>query len=234
MAEPPSGQVIAGQFRAQNLFSTPLLMAKLDIPGLNESLEASILQKRAEDPGIKRSNVGGWHSDVELLQWAGDAGKRLGREVIDLANRHTMRADGKAGKFRWFVEAWANVNDRGAANARHIHGGCYWSAVYYLRVDPGEGGALVLFDPRMPAIAMHAPKLRFRNAGGERLVKVTPQAGRLLVFPSWLNHEVEPWHGDGLRISIALNLLAIPDGPDPAATPKAAAANAIAQLTKET
>jgi uncharacterized protein (TIGR02466 family) len=77
-----------------------------------------------------------------------------------------------------------------------------------VRIDEGTGGELVLHDPRMPTIAMHAPYLRFRNAGGERQVKVKPAPGLLVMFPSWLAHEVEPWDGEGMRISIAINLMA--------------------------
>jgi hypothetical protein len=32
----------------------------------------------------------------------------------------------------------------------------------------------------------------------------------LILFPSWLTHSVAPWHGEGLRISIAINLSAPP------------------------
>jgi len=37
-----------------------------------------------------------------------------------------------------------------AANRAHVHGGSFWSVVYYVRVGDGEGGELVLHDPRLP------------------------------------------------------------------------------------
>jgi hypothetical protein len=58
----------------------------------------------------------------------------------------------------------------------------------------------------MPGLAMHAPRLRFKIPGGEREVRIKPEPGRLIVFPAWLAHEVDAWQGDGLRISIAINL----------------------------
>jgi hypothetical protein len=61
----------------------------------------------------------------------------------------------------------------------------------------------------MPTLAMHAPYLRFRNAQPERDIKIKPEVGKLLLFPAWLPHEVEPWQGDGLRISIAVNVTAV-------------------------
>src|SRR6185312_14533673 len=87
---------------------------------------------------------------------------------------------------------------------------CFWSAVYYVRIDEGEGGELVLDDPRMPMMEMHAPFLRFRNAGGDKAIRLRPSAGQIVIFPSWLVHSVTPWQGEGLRISIAVNLSAPP------------------------
>ncbi|HJQ17898.1 MAG TPA: 2OG-Fe(II) oxygenase family protein [Allosphingosinicella sp.] len=192
----------------QRLFATPLLVDKIDDPQFIAALEEIILKRRAEDPGIMRSNTGGgWHSDVRLVQWGGAPATRLIEHVVGLVNSATTESGVKEGApLRWAIDAWANVNEKGGANARHIHGGCYWSAVYYVRVDEGSGGQLCLYDPRMPMLAMHAPRLRFKVPGGEREVRIKPMSGRLIVFPAWLAHEVEPSTGDGLRISIAINL----------------------------
>jgi uncharacterized protein (TIGR02466 family) len=201
--------------RAQKLFATPVIVGDMVADRLNEALERAILANRAADPGIKRSNVGGgWHSDLKLADWGGEPARRLINEVIGVVNQQTMVAGGTGKEtLRWRIEGWANVNQRGAANARHVHGGCYWSAVYYVKVpEDGKGGNLILYDPRMPTLAMHAPRLRFRDAGGEREVRIKPKEGRLVVFPSWLAHEVEAWEGDELRISIAINLLAMAPG----------------------
>ena len=92
----------------------------------------------------------------------------------------------------------------------HVHGGSFWSAVYYVRAGEGEGGQLVLHDPRMPALRMHAPGLRFKDMGPDVRAEVQPKSGMLVLFPAWLLHSVEPWQGDGHRISIAMNIRAIP------------------------
>ena len=44
-----------------------------------------------------------------------------------------------------------------------------------------------------------------------------PQPGLLLMFPSWLSHAVRPYRGDGVRISIAINMTPAPSArrPDP-------------------
>jgi hypothetical protein len=42
------------------------------------------------------------------------------------------------------------------------------------------------------------------SSGASELV--SPAAGNMLMFPSWVSHAVRPYTGDGLRISIAINL----------------------------
>jgi uncharacterized protein (TIGR02466 family) len=195
--------------RVQHIFSTPLLIDRLGDPQFNLALEKAILTRHSEDPGVKRSNVGGWHSDLQLLDWGGPPVRRLFEHVIALADKNTIYKSGGEVKTDWRVEGWANVSQDGAANMMHVHGGCYWSAVYYVRIDEGKGGQLVFYDPRMPTLAMHAPHLRFRNGNGEREVRVRPVPGLLILFPSWLSHAVDPWYGEGFRISIAINLTAI-------------------------
>jgi uncharacterized protein (TIGR02466 family) len=194
-------------------FSTPIIVEHVEnAEAINGALEPLILARRGEDKGITRSNTGGgWHSDTRLLHWAADAVRPVVARLVELADTHVFDAQAKAGERRgWMLEAWANVNESGAANAPHSHGASFWSAVYYVRIDEGEGGEIVLADPRLPMIEMHAPFLFFRNAGGERMIRLRPAAGQILLFPSWLVHSVTPWQGDGLRISIAVNLSAPP------------------------
>lgn len=196
--------------RTQALFATPLVVGRVDDSQMNAELEKVILARRSAHPGVRRSNIGGgWHSDTGLLSWGGAAARRLADQIIEMANAATVRAGGNQAPFSWRLEGWANVSERGSANARHVHGGCYWSAVYYLRVDQGSGGSLVLHDLRMPTLAMHAPYLRFGKVQPEREFKIKPEVGKLILFPAWLPHEVEAWEGDGLRISIAVNVTAI-------------------------
>ena len=194
-------------FHVEPVFATPVVVWHVpDAERLNDALEKAILARRPQDPGVRRSNAGGWHSDSGFFQWGGDPAQKLAREVVSLAEANTIDLRPPTERHSgWALEGWANVNERGSSNHPHCHGGCYWSAVYYVRID-GEGGELVLHDPRLPALDMYAPLLRFKHCGPEQELSIRPKAGLLILFPSWLVHSVLPFNGPGLRISVAINL----------------------------
>ncbi len=193
--------------RARLLFATPVVIGEFDdAEPLNAALEQRILAKREEDHGLKLSNRGGWQSTHDFVRWSGEAGRTIINRACELANGQVTRADGTAPG--WTVDAWANVSGPGAFNMPHVHGGTFWAAVYYVRVGEGKGGELVLHDPRMPGLRMHAPGVRFSNAGPELRADIKPKEGLIVLFPGWLSHSVEPWLGVGERISVAMNIRA--------------------------
>jgi hypothetical protein len=194
-----------GQLRL--LFPTPVIVEDIEkTDGLDAELERLILARHAADQGLRLSNRGGWQSTHDFATWSGDGGHKIIGRAVELATAHTI-APGRLPP-RWTVEAWANISGPGAFNMPHVHGGSFWAAVYYVRAGEGQGGELVLHDPRMPALRMHAPGLRFRNAGPELRAEIRPRSGLMVLFPGWLSHSVETWDGPGERISIAMNIRA--------------------------
>jgi uncharacterized protein (TIGR02466 family) len=190
-------------------FPTPVIIGAVDdAESLNTELETVIRKRMKADKGVIKSNIGGWHSKTDLFEWTGEAGQRVAQSIIELANAHTVGIQGKSVNIRWRLAGWANVSGPMHSNQAHIHPAAYWSAVYYVRIGEGAGGHLLLHDPRMPALRMHAPGLRFKDCGPDAFARVKPAAGQIVLFPSWLSHSVEPWEGDSERISIAINLTA--------------------------
>ena len=199
-----------------DLFATPVLKARLpDFEAVNTALLASIEARREVEEGVSRSNLGGWHSDIGMTAWAGEPSHRLAEFAVAEASKHMVDI-APAGKrqFNWGVDMWANVNRPGDANQLHCHNGSFWSGVYY--VDPGGaeteagGGELILEDPRFPTAYMTVADLVFRGPDGEPVrsqFAVRPQAGLLVLFPSWVRHSVQPHRGDRDRVSVAMNLL---------------------------
>ena len=197
------------------IFATPLIEAKPgDSQALIAPLRQAILARRASHPGIARSNILGWHSDTQMLDWGGEATALLARTAIETCARFThdmgRRPDGEP-RFEFGMDMWANISPADASNQMHAHPSSLWSAVFY--VDDGgdpDGGELVMLDPRFPMNRMTAGDVALgdRPADGAPLsqVHIRPEAGKLVIFPSWLMHAVRPHKGAGERISIAMNI----------------------------
>ncbi len=197
------------------LFETPVLHGRLaGSEALTEALEAVIRQRRAQDAdGLNRSNVGGWHSNTDMLDWGGPAAAKLAEMAIHTAKRLSHFDQRDPDSIDWSVRMWANVSPAGAVNMSHAHPGVLWAAVYYVATGgaPGEdvGGELYFEDPRFPVPFMTFPGFRMVGLDGkpqpvERRLRTQP--GDLVLFPAWLRHGVRPHSGSGDRISIAMNL----------------------------
>jgi len=196
------------------LFGTPIIVVELpDAPALNTALSTTIFEREKSHPGTQHSNLGGWQSDWEMDRWGGAAAIKLLAIGRNTANRITTDRQGKPMSIAWKANMWANINRTGHGNEFHSHPGSFWSAVYYvddggIDADPALGGELEFMDPRGPGPAMYAPQLAYGTAGlsvGANEI-VRPKAGRMVMFPAWLLHQVRPYKGSQQRISIAFNL----------------------------
>jgi len=197
------------------LFATPIVITDLpDGAALNAEFRRVIGQREKSHPGTQHSNLGGWQSTWDMDRWGGAPTIKLLAITRGVANRTTTDREGKPVSINWRANIWANVNRTGHGNEFHSHPGSFWSGVYYvddggIAADPSLGGELEFMDPRGPGPAMYAPQLAFAMPGGLSVGAnevVRPQAGRLVMFPSWMLHQVRPYRGTTERISIALNL----------------------------
>ena len=100
--------------------------------------------------------------------------------------------------------SWVNILRPGGGHGAHIHRQSSFSGTLYISVPDGAG-ALQFEDPRLTQM-MHAP-LRLKNAREPRqpFAKIAPKRGTLLIWESWLRHEVLVNRSDDLRISISFN-----------------------------
>jgi len=194
-------------------FATPILRRRWpDAARINEGLTRAIHEKERAEPTAGRSLVGGWHSRDDLLDWPypeirtfrgwiGAAIQEMTQFAMpEIGGQRPVNVDLDGG-------AWANIVRDGSYHKIHNHPDCDWSGVYYVATGapdpsgPPENGMIEFLDPRMGSTQ---PGLR----GPEALPKlrVPPEAGLMLVFPSWLYHYVNTFHGTGERISIAFNV----------------------------
>jgi uncharacterized protein (TIGR02466 family) len=109
-----------------------------------------------------------------------------------------------AGRALAMTDCWANVMPARSVHSLHLHPTSFISGTYYVAVPKGAG-ALKFEDPRLSSLMAAPPRRvdapqRFRS-----FVSVPARAGDLLLFESWLRHEVPPARFDGERISISFN-----------------------------
>lgn len=195
-------------------WSSPIL--RRSCPSHDESnplLRALILKKMASSRSSQKSNEGGWHSEEDLLTWGGPAIALLQGWIVDaFRDLNQVVSSGQDYQGKLELNAWANVNRRGDYNSPHTHPACVWSGVYY--VDAGtpipdsnsKTGALEFLDPRSGTEMMPIPGAMFGLSKVEK-----PTTGDIVVFPSWVRHQVHPYHGEGERISIGFNIRTRPD-----------------------
>ncbi|MGF1608136.1 MAG: TIGR02466 family protein [Kiloniellales bacterium] len=214
-ALPQDASAALPRAEVRQLFATPVAVFLLpEAEVLNRALRETILARERSHPSTQHSNLGGWQSTWDLQDWGGPAAQHLLATARNLADQLTRDRQGRAVQVDWKINCWANVNRSGHGNEFHTHPGSFWSGSYYvddggIAADPSLGGEFEVQDPRGVAPAMYAPALTFAGRGGPSLgaaEMLSPRAGMMVLFPSWLQHAVRPYRGGGLRISIAFNL----------------------------
>jgi uncharacterized protein (TIGR02466 family) len=99
---------------------------------------------------------------------------------------------------------WVNVLKPGAAHSGHIHPHSVVSGTVYVATPPGAS-ALKLEDPRLPLMMAAPPRRRDAPEPLQSFVYLTPQPGTILMWESWLRHEVPANGAKTDRISISFN-----------------------------
>ena len=99
---------------------------------------------------------------------------------------------------------WINIMPANVLHSAHIHPLSVISGTYYVRVPRGARG-LRLEDPRLSSFMATPPRLRGASQRNQWFVEVPAKAGSVILFESWLRHEVLPNPSQEDRISISFN-----------------------------
>src|SRR5690606_35903734 len=99
---------------------------------------------------------------------------------------------------------WVNVLKPGAAHSGHIHPHSILSGTYYVATPPGAS-ALKLEDPRLPLMMAAPPRLADAPQAAQSFVYLQPHPGAVLMWESWLRHEVPANRARKDRISVSFN-----------------------------
>lgn len=203
------------ELRRDDYFPTLVYSTKVhDAEEMNKEILAAINAERDRDSkGIERSNfrsLGGWHSHNNLHK--DPQFDRLTKRVHAMASGISENLGYHKGRHLEVTTMWSISNPPGSSNRAHIHPGALWSGVYYVQAPEGAG-QIEFIDPRTVNLMNYATYLPNTKRKTEcwTKVKVKPVAGKMLFFPSWLYHSVEPNLSnakgkDGERVIISFNI----------------------------
>ena len=99
---------------------------------------------------------------------------------------------------------WVNLLKSAGHHSGHIHPHSIISGTLYVEVPPGAG-AIRFEDPRLPLMMAAPPRLKDAPEELRTFVTVEPRDGLLLMWESWLRHEVLAGTGRAERLSISFN-----------------------------
>jgi uncharacterized protein (TIGR02466 family) len=192
----------------KRLFATYLHEAELNDEALLAELAHSIRTLAADDEAGKRWSRDKGYKGYTSYASLNDLPKRdpAFADLQRLLNRH---AAAFARELAWDVKPkldslWVNLLKPGGHHSAHIHPHSILSGTLYVDV-PNGSGAIRFEDPRL-AMMMAAP-VRREDAPDELrpFATVEPRAGLLLMWESWLRHEVMPGSAKTDRLSVSFN-----------------------------
>lgn len=179
-------------------FSTPIWIDDLSLDIVNIINVVKNIQ--TYDSGRIISNVGGWQSndlDIRII----NQNKHLS-DLFDQIDKtiKTIGIEIDDSLELGITNMWFNVNKKEDYNNPHYHPNSTFSGVVYFQCNETSN---IIFEH--DSIKSHYPIKTSSNLFSNTL-QLYPKAGRIIVFPSWLKHSVQPNKNDSERISMSFNV----------------------------
>jgi len=193
----------------EHYWPTPIFFTEHPDPSeLNKQLEKDIYNwsKNHDGERFVRSNRGGWHSPTdmndrpeyaEITDWIVSQVQRIKTDGLALHPSTDLILD----------NMWANINSKYDYNVRHNHPHANISGVYYVTA-PEPKSKIWFHDPRQSYSMTelnHDADSKINRPDLWHDVHFDPTPGKLILFPSYLDHTVEQNMSDDARISISFN-----------------------------
>ena len=197
------------------LFATPIYEGSLstdrNFENFRSELEDACRMLAAEDEAgkawCKANGYGGYTSYASLddlptrASVFGELKTRLDRH----AKAFAAALDFDLGRGRLKLDSlWVNVLKPGAAHSGHVHPHSVISGTVYVATPPGSS-ALKLEDPRLPLMMAAPPRRADAPEAARSFVYLQPEPGSVLMWESWLRHEVPANAAKTERISLSFN-----------------------------
>jgi uncharacterized protein (TIGR02466 family) len=204
-----------------NMFAVPFAFSRHPAPDrLNAGLKDFIFEqertgKAANPRPLTQRNAALFESHFDLFRCNVAAVQELKaycwEHVYSLVGRLNGYDLTTLRRLQIFNDCWFHVTRRGGFFGLHNHPNASWSGVYC--VDPGrhdadkkDSGMLTFVNPMITtSMFMDAATVNIQLPYGYQIANISLEAGQLVLFPSWVLHDVKPYEGEGERITIAFN-----------------------------
>ena len=190
-----------------NLF--PSSIHNLEITGFDEckdELVKEAYRERERDPiGRIVSNQGGWQSNsFELHECKSEMLQEVIRELLSEFKKNLLKE-----KVSMKCQGWTNINGSGDFNLKHNHPRSDLSGVFWIKT-PKDSGSIVFHSPdlfnRFQELDCYEDDFCY-NSNCYMTHNFVPHEGRILIFPSSLEHHVEENKSNEDRISYSFNIV---------------------------
>jgi len=197
--------------RLISIFPTTILHRRLEgMEETNRQLQALIAHIAATEANSTAGTTteGGFQTKEDLFQRDNQGVEVLKKHIFSavqdyagqLVRQEVTRPPSRIDFILW---GWAVSYRAGHTQGLHIHPSANISGVYYVAAPPeilgqGDAGKISFYDPRPRATMAQLPFQATRH-------RVAPVPGDMYLFPSWLEHSVSAFQGEGERICVAFN-----------------------------
>jgi uncharacterized protein (TIGR02466 family) len=198
----------------QALFPTLVYTARLRGRGwqaLNARLLRECRQLRADDAAGRRWSARNYprgftsYGSANRMHRLSPSFAALARALdVHVASFVRTLAFDLTGRALVMTDCWVNIMGRGAAHGAHLHPLSTISGTYYVATPP-RSAALKFEDPRLERYMAAPPRLARARRARQAWVQVAARTGAVVLFESWLRHEVPANAAATERVSISFN-----------------------------
>jgi uncharacterized protein (TIGR02466 family) len=212
--------MVTSALRLNSLFAVPFGEMRLaPCERLNQELESLFLLRESADyqnptpSHIAQEET--FESRFNLFRWPESCVQELRsfmlNAVAQMVIETTSLKPQDIAKLSFQNHTWFHISRYAGSFVAHNHPLASWSGVYCVRAGESvaqhpDSGVLRFLDVRQGANAYLDPA----NATLQRAYALAPvefklEAGQLVIFPSYVFHEVTPFYGSDTRITVATN-----------------------------
>ncbi len=195
----------------KTLFVTPVYQAKLSDSIATDDLEAACLSIAEDDEaGQKWCEENGYpgytsYASLSDLPWRFPIFETVKTALDQHVRTFADQLCFDLGEGRLELEdLWINILPEGGSHASHIHPLSVISGTTYVAMPEGTS-ALKLEDPRHPMMMASPPRRKDAPEELKQFVYIKPKVGDVLLWESWLRHEVPMNLSEEDRISVSFN-----------------------------